>query len=413
MKRAVLIFTLFALAAMAMACDEEDIILNPFEERKIPEELAADAASVVNSNTRFALDFYAEVSSEPGNLFFSPFSISTALAMVYAGAAEVTESELADVFHFPLEQEQLHPAYGALVASLNRGTDLGGYELSTANGLWLQQGFPFLESFVEIPTTYYDAILETLNYAADPEGSRGRINGWVADKTRGRIEDLFPSGSITQQTVFVLANAIYFKGRWASEFDPDRTREESFKVSPDMEVRVPMMHQTAKFDYADFNDLKVLEMPYVGEDISMILFLPETVDGLPQLEAQLTVENMTSWISSLRNGRVGVTIPKFSMTIRFRLKQVLSAMGMPSAFSAGQADFSGMTGSGNVWIDDVFHKAFVEVNEEGTEAAAATGVGGPTSGPPGFVANHPFIFVIYDNVTGSVLFMGRVIDPSA
>ncbi len=385
---------------------------DPLTVRQLPDAVAADAPPVVEANTRFALDLYGRLRSTPGNLFFSPFSISTALAMTYAGAGGQTAEEMGTVLHTK-GIANLHPVYGALVASLDRGTDLGGYELRVANSLWGQKGAPIREPFLETVREHYGAGFDEVDFAGNSAAARAAINRWVAERTRDRIQDLFPSGTITDLTRLVLANAIYFKGQWATRFEPDRTADGPFHVAADRAVHVPMMHAEMTLRMTRDHEISVLEMPYRGGDLAMILLLPAAVDGLPALEASLTPERLTGWLDAAREGKIDVIIPRFKMTTEFELKRTLSDLGMPSAFDCDRADLSAMTTEKGWCLGTVRHKAFVEVNEEGTEAAAATGVGiALTSLPPSFVADHPFLFLIRDRVTGSILFMGRVADPS-
>ncbi|MBM3321072.1 MAG: serpin family protein [Candidatus Eisenbacteria bacterium] len=387
---------------------------DPFVERQIPAHLSADVSDVVESANRFAVDFYREIMNrKEGNLFCSPFSVSTALAMTDAGAAGETKAEMERVLRFSGNQENVHAAYGALVKSLDRGGALGGYRLNVANRLWGQTGYPFLETFLDVCANDYQAGFETLDFLMNWESARQTINLWVEGKTEERIKDLLPPGSVTRNTRLVLTNAIYFKGKWARQFDPKATTDQAFHRTGG-EASVPMMYQKETFGYARGTDLSILEMKYVGEDLSMFVFLPDSIDGLADLEAGLTFEALEAGIAAVRDQKVIVYLPRFEFTVDFELNAVLAAMGMPSAFNPETADFSGMDGTRDLFIHGVFHKAFVKTNEEGTEAAAATGVVmGVTSAPnyPIFRADHPFLFLIRDNVTGAVLFMGRVADP--
>lgn len=412
MKRIAPAMVILAALASPPAQCEEQAALDPIEARKIPRALSAEAKSLVESNNRFALDLYTEIRKQPGNLFFSPYGISTTLAMAYAGAAGKTQSEMAGVLHFDPDQEKLHPSYRALVTSLNQGSQADRYELHVANALWPQSGYSFLESFLTIPTKYYEAILEELDYSADAEACRGRINSWVEERTKGKVRELLPPMSVTALTRLVLTNAVYFKGLWAHEFDPGLTGSRKFTRSDGSEVDVPMMIQMGEFRLGEPKGLKILELPYRGRDLSMLILLPDEADGVPSLEAQLGAGALDGWISSLGTATVDVMIPKFTTASFLNLGEALSGMGMPSAFDSKSADFSGMTGTRDLFIGGVFHKAFVEVTEEGTEAAAATGMSMDTlSLGSVFAADHPFLFLIRDHVTGSILFMGRVEEP--
>lgn len=389
--------------------------VDPVQERRLAPEVQADAKPLVEANNRFAFDIYARLRGQGGNLFLSPFSISTAFGMTYAGAAGQTAEEMANVFHFPLPQGRLHPTFGALVRSLDRGIALGGYELRVANRTWGQQGFPFRDEFVRITREDYGAEMQQADFARNAESARKNINAWVAEQTNDRIRDLFPPGTIDSYTRLVLANAIYFKGLWSAQFDRAKTQDAPFYLSATNPVLVPTMKREDKARMAPLSGARMLELPYKGGDLSMLIVLPHQFDGLSELEASLTPDALRAAVAALEEtpGAIPIAIPRFRIESKFMLGTTLSDMGMPSAFLFGAADFSGMDGRRDLYIAHAIHQSFVEVNEEGTEAAAATGISvGATSLPPvSFVANHPFLFVIHDNVTGSILFMGRVMDP--
>ncbi|MBN1827134.1 MAG: serpin family protein [Candidatus Eisenbacteria bacterium] len=389
---------------------------DPFELRKIPAELAADVETVVEANNRFALDLYGALKNREGNLFFSPFSISTALAMTCAGARNETADEMESALHFDVVQDNLHASYGALVESIDRGSTTGGYRLSTANRLWGQAGYHFLDEFLATCANDYHAPMDTLDFVADPESARVTINDWVEEKTEGKIEDLLQPGTIHDLIRLVLTNAIYFKGDWLYQFDETETVSRPFHLSGGGETFAPFMSQREGFGYLQGDGFAALEMLYVGEDLSMLVFLPDERDGLGEIEAQLTHENLESWIASLDTRTVDVFLPSFTFTTTFALVPELAELGIEDAFIPGAADFSGIDGTRELFIGDVIHKAFVQVNEEGTEAAAATAVTVDASSIPDypvFRADHPFLFLILDRVTGSILFLGRVDDPTA
>lgn len=408
-------FVALAVAVVTTGCSGADEVSQSdrVDEQRAAEEMPADVRSVVASSNTFALELFDVIREEEGNIFLSPYSIATALAMTYAGAAGSTATEMAEVLRIQLSAEDAHPAFGDLVESLDRGSESGNYELSVANALWPQTGYTFLESYLSIPKDHYDAMLEELDYAGATEAARLRINAWVEEKTKEKIKGLLHEGDLDAATSLVLTNAIYFKGFWASQFNPEHTRTRPFTLIGGTEVLVPMMYQKAPFKYASLEQLKVLEMPYQGDDLSMIILLPDETDGIGKLEGQLSDESLARWTGAMREIRLEVMFPKFSMSSRFDLSEVLSGMGMPSAFTPG-ADFSKMTGARGLYIDKVIHQAFVDVDEKGTEAAAATAVIMTKSASINrFVANHPFLLLIRDNVTGSILFMGRVTDPTA
>jgi serpin B len=402
-----------ALLASCLGCASEGTPPSRPDPRTIPAELQADVDAIVRGNTGFAVDFYSRFRAEPGNIFMSPYSISTALAMTYAGAAGVTADEMARALHFDPQQARFHEAYGAVLESLNRGTSESGYRLDIANRLWGDRSLRALPSFLDVTREHYDAGFAAADFSGQPEAARVEINDWVLEKTGDRIRDLLPQGSITTLTRLVLVNAIYFKGLWAVPFKVEDTRNAPFHVSPGRTVHVPMMNQTLTAGLGSLDGLQVLELKYGGNDLSMVFLLPADRFGLPLLEERLTADHLGTWLAGIAETKVDVSIPRFKMTWESPLNGVLAGMGMPSAFDATGADFSGLNGERNLYITAVLHKAFVEVNEKGTEAAGATGVVvGTTSLPPSFVADHPFLFLIRDNVTGSLLFMGRVADPS-
>jgi serpin B len=377
----------------------------------------ADQAVVVEGNNAFAVALYHQLSHQAGNLFFSPESISTALAMAYAGARGSTASEMAKALHFTVPPGQLHPAMGALLRDLNAThTD---YQLNVANALWTQQGYTFLDQFLNLLKTDYGAGLQQVDFKGAPEAARSTINQWVEQKTQDKIKDLLARGSLRPDTRLVLTNAIYFKGNWQTQFDKAQTKTEDFYLSQTQPAATPLMHREGSFGYFDGGTFQVLEIPYKSKALSLIVLLPKERSGLPRLEDAMA-SNMQQWLSRVVPvPKVVVTIPRFKSTQEFELSTALRALGMPQAFGGG-ADFSGMTGKRDFAISAVIHKAFVDVNEEGTEAAAATAVTmralamrAPGPPPPVFRADHPFVFVIRDNGARSILFMGRITDPAS
>jgi serpin B len=379
---------------------------------------AADRAALVKGNNQFALDLYRQLHGEEGNLFFSPYSISAALGMTYAGARGETAEQMAKTLHFTLDNAALHPTFGALLKEINgAGKDprKRGYQLSSANALWAQKGYHFLPAFLKLTKDYYGAGENTVDFVGATEQARETINKWVEKETNDKIKELLKKGVLTTDTRLVLTNAIYFKGDWASQFKKDQTREELFHLTPETNTKAPLMHQTGKFSYFKDGAVQGLEMPYVGKDLSMVVLLPSKPDGLGELEKKLTANQLSSWLGKLHETKVDVTLPKFKTTREFQLKKALSELGMPLAFTFN-ADFSGINGGkDSLRIADVIHKAYVDVNEEGTEAAAATGVviEARSEPPPTpvFRADHPFVFLIRDRRSDSILFIGRIVQP--
>jgi len=375
----------------------------------------ADTATVLAGNTRFALDLYNRLRTAEGNLFLSPYSISAALAMTCAGARGTTEKQMAETLHFMPDGQMLHPAFSSLQSQLKQEQEKGQVELSIANALWVEKGFSLLKNFTDLTGRYYEASVNRVGFKNETERARLQINAWVEDKTKNKIQELIKPGVLDSLTRLVLTNAIYFKGNWARRFKKDRTREEQFWMEPGTAVMVPMMNGQDDFGYLEDEMLQALELPYAGDSLSMIVLLPRSIDGLGALEDTLAADTLTARLDAIRKREVRVSLPKFTMTSQFELAQTLGSMGMPEAFS-GAADFSGMTGGRDLFISAVVHKAFVDVNEEGTEAAAATGVAmrltaAPVS-PPVFRADHPFIFLIRHNPSGSILFLGRLTRPA-
>ena len=381
---------------------------------------------VVEGNNMFALELYAKLRSQGGNLFVSPYSISTALAMTHAGARGRTASQMAQVLHFPAiaepssprsDQRQVASAYGQIIKDLNKRGEKGAYTLNVANALWGQKGYGFLEEFLELVRTNCGGQLSEVDFIGATEAARKTINAWVEKQTKGKIKDLIPAGVLDSMTRLVLTNAIYFKGNWARQFKKDQTQDAPFILADGRTIQTPMMNQTAQFGYTETETLQGLELPYVDKELSMIILLPRELDGLSKLEETLTAENLSQWLGRLYSREVVVSVPKFKVTTQFSLASVLQSMGMTDAFSSS-ADFSGMDGKKDLFISAVIHKAYVDVNEEGTEAAAATGVTmkltsfGPSETPV-FRADHPFLFLIRDNNSGGILFIGRVMDPKA
>jgi serpin B len=388
-----------------------------------PETRTTALAAGINA---FAVDLYrrlAESNDEqeaersgngagPANLFFSPAGISTALAMTCAGARGATACEMERTLRFPCDQTRLHGACQDLMSHLASGEADPRVALLIANRLWGTREVRFLPEFLAITRERYGAELERLDFARGPEPSRAIINNWVASRTKGRILDLVPAGRISPATVLVLTNAIYFHGQWAQSFAHDETQEQPFHLATGEVRTAPMMHQQGSFECDDREEVLVLELPYANDKLSFVAVLPRERDGLARLEARLSAELLQGWLDDLQKRPARVWLPRLKLASDFELSKILAAIGMPSAFAAARADFSGMTGKRDIFIDAVFHKAYIEVQEEGTEAAAATAVvikKGPV--PLNFRADHPFLFLIRDRQSGAIVFMGRVANP--
>ncbi|NQU98463.1 serpin family protein [Candidatus Woesearchaeota archaeon] len=383
---------------------------------------------VVNANNQFAFELYSELNkAEDSNIFYSPYSISAALAMTYEGAKGQTADEMQSVFHFP-ENNILRPNFAAIYNDINQGNK--AYELRTGNALWAQYDYQFLEDYTSRVEKYYGGKVANLDFKQETEKSRQTINSFIEEQTNNKIKDLIPAGVLNSMTRLVLTNAIYFKGTWEWEFDKSDTREQDFKITPTNVVKTPMMYMDpdkARFNYADLEDLQILELPYKGEKISMLILLPkqgqdydretgEVITSDYTLEdIELSSEKLEEYKAQMTETKLdSIYLPKFEFDTKYFMADTLSTLGMPTAFSSS-ADFSGMDRTNNLYISSVIHQAYVKVDEKGTEAAAATAVvmEAMAAMPRNvFRADHPFIFIIQEKGTGNILFMGRVTNPT-
>ena len=382
--------------------------------------------TLVEGNTAFAFDLYQAVRREEGNLFYSPHSLSLALGMLYAGARGPTASQMAGALQFRLPQSALHPAFNALDLELKSraGTPAEGDDtpkgprLNIVNALWGRAGYPFLLEYLDVVGENYDAGLRGMDFAGDPEGARRIINDWVSEQTENTIRDLLPEGSIHPDIALVLTNAIHFQADWLRPFPKWGTEERPFRLRDGSLVDAPTMSGQVVIGYANGDGYQAVELPYRDESASMVVFLPDE-GRFEQFEGRLDAELVAVAIESIEPRSVQLYMPKFEFDSSFDMKGVLSGMGMPDAFSASEADLSGVNGLacptvGCLVVETAVHKAFISVDEEGTTASAATGITvGPTSLPPDFRIDRPFIFLIRDVPTGAVLFVGRVVDPRA
>ena len=414
------ILLVLSLAACARPVAGEEVKSNK-PRITSPSVTPVDATSLVEGNGVFAFDLYQVLRSKDGNLFYSPHSISMALAMTYAGARTETAQQMAGTLHFTLPQDRLHPAFNSLDAELSQrgqgaqGKDEKGFRLNVVNAIWGQKDYTFQPSFLDILAQNYGAGLRILDFINKTENSRITINDWVSDQTEGRIKDLVPQGAITDLTRLVLTNAIYFNAAWLNQFNKDATKNGQFNLVNGQQVTVPMMKQTATTAYTKGEGYQALELPYDGREISMVILLPDA-GRFQEFEQKLEADQVSGIVTNLKSARVNLTMPRFEFDSEFSLKDALAAMGMPVAFT-DNADFSGMTGKRELFISDVLHKAFVSVDETGTEAAAATAVivgvtSAPVEPPVEFNVDRPFIFLIRDIPTGEILFVGRVLNPS-
>ncbi len=385
---------------------------------KNPTISASDMQTQVDGNNAFALDVYHSLRSEDGNLILSPFSISLALAMTYAGARAETASQMADVLNFSA-QEQTHPAFNALDLALEEPSimldkDQEPMQLSIANSVWAEQTFTFLPDFLDTLSLNYGAGIYLLDFINNPDPSRKEINQWVSDETKDKINDLLPENSVTTDTKMVLVNAIYFKADWLSPFDANDTRDGNFTLLDGSQITVPMMGQRMTIPYMLGDGYTAAELPYAGESAVMTVLVPDE-GRFEEIESQLEDTMFREVLKKLALADVTLSIPKFEYESDFNLSETLAGMGMPLAFDANQADFSGMTDQQDLYIGNIIHKAFVAVDEKGTEAAAATAVimEGATAMMPDnlLVIDRPFLYFIRDVETGQILFIGRVVNP--
>ncbi|XP_075682814.1 serpin B6-like isoform X1 [Rhinoderma darwinii] len=377
--------------------------------------------SLATANGNFAIDLFKKLteSDNKRNLFFSPISISSALAMVYLGAKGNTATQMSKVLQFE-KVKDVHAAFQSLISEINKpDTD---YLLRTANRLYGEKSFTFLDEFLGSTQKNYQADLQSVDFSAKPEDCRKEINSWVEQKTEGKIQDLLPSGSVDSLTRLVLVNAIYFKGNWSNQFDKNSTREMPFRLNKNETKPVQMMYKKAKYPMTYVGELftKVLELPYVNNELSMIIMLPDDIQdgttGLEKLEQELTYEKFADLTNpdNMDRTEVKLSLPKFKLENSYDLESVLGGLGMTDAFDMGKCDFTCMSGDRDLVLSKVFHKSFVEVNEEGTEAAAATGAVimlRCARMVPSFTCDHPFLFFIIHKQSRCILFFGRFTSP--
>ncbi len=368
--------------------------------------------AIARAGTELAVDLYRKLGATPGNLFFSPSSIYTALAMVTSGARGQTARQLERALRLKLAGSGLREQRASLEAANGAGV-----QLSIANALWGQRGHSFLPAFLEELKTNFHSPLESVDFRTSAEKARVSINRWVEKVTRERIKDLLPPRLLSELTRLVLVSAIYFKGSWASPFDKAFTRSEPFYLAGGKQVKVPLMMQSTRARLAASKDVQVLELPYKGDRLAMVVLLPVKRDGLPALERQLSRAWLEARLASLKAQEVEIWLPRFKLTQAIMLVPTLEALGIKDLFKDRVADLSGIDGTRALHISAAVHKAFVEVNELGTEAAAATAMaasgGGPPPKRPEVRVDHPCVFLIRDRVTGTILFLGRLAEPSA
>jgi len=370
---------------------------------------------VTNANNKFALNFYSFAKEDGKNIFFSPISIMTAFAIVYEGANGITADEMQQVFKFTNDEQKRKKEFQSFLNEFNNSDMVGSnseYVLHMANALWVANHFEPQKEYVDTAKTYYDSRVDKVDFVTD--SGANTINDWVKSQTQNKIEELIKPEDTDEMTALIITNAIYFQGDWVRQFNPSFTQQANFYINENETVRVNMMDlDKPMLNYAENDLLQMIQLPYKGDKMSMLVLLPKEIDGLDALEKEMTVENLTLWRNSLEEKMSGVYLPKFTTATEYDLKKILLPMGIRTAFDSRDADFSGMSESDPIFIDSAIHKTFVSVDEKGTEAAAATGITGKLqSGPPNmFRADHPFVFIIQDDSNGNILFIGRLVNP--
>ena len=371
---------------------------------------AESVSKLVSSLNDFSFDFYRKIANvEEGNIFFSPYSIFVALSMAYEGAHGNTATQMYNILNFFQNDSETQGSFGKIYNLLNQKQE--GYRISTANAFWIQQNYPFLTEYINLLQNYYMAEANELDFSKNVEAAR-TINTWIENQTNGKIKDMIDPSALSEFTRLVLTNAIYFKGLWENPFDSKYTTKIDFKVDSSKTVKVDMMSlSNCIFNYTETDELQILRMPYEGNDLSMLVILPKE-NNISIADSSLNTLNIEDWNSRFDEIKINIDIPKFKFKTEYNLNNVLTKMGMVDAFSEIDADFSGMDGKKSLFISDILHKAFVEVNEKGTEAAAATAVILTTSVVTNtFNADHPFVFLIQHESTGAILFMGKIMSP--
>ena len=411
---------IFSLLFLCIGCIENN---DPVSETNAVDEdstmyaSSADEYDIAIANNAFAFDMYSNIVKEE-NLVFSPYSIFTAMAICYGGAGGTTQEQIASVFNYPLSKPVLEEASKNMMATINSDTD--NYDLSTANALWVRKEYPLNSEFSTNSKEYYGGNVTNLDFRSEPEESRVIINNWVASKTNDKIKDLIPEELITEDTAIIITNAVYFKGTWMNEFDTANTAKRAFYNSSSNENPVDMMYTQEFFSYGESENAKILELPYKGDDLCMYIVLPEE-NNIEEFEDTFTISDYNELKSSMESQYIVHTyLPKFKIDVKTELPDTLRNMGVVDAFDGNLANFSGMYNvqlvpeDYNLWLDDVIHQAFIDVQEEGTEAAASTAIEATDGAIPTvleFKADHPFMFFIEDKRTGCILFMGKVENP--
>lgn len=418
LHRSFLLLTILTILLSACGGPAATLMESSRSREKNPRVDEDSLSALVDGNNAFALDLYQSLRSGTGNLILSPFSISLALAMTYAGARGETEAQMAQTMNFSA-QDEVHPAFNALDLALeesdiNLDKDQEPMQLNIANAVWAEQTFSFLQDYLDLIAVNYGAGVHVSDFKNNFEPTRKEINQWVSDETEDKIKDLLPEDSIGPDTRMVLVNAIYFKADWLDQFDANDTFDNTFNLVDGSQVTVPMMGQSMFIPYVSGDGYQAVELPYAGNSAAMDIIVPDS-GRFEEIESTLTADTLDGILSNMQQSSLVLRMPKFEFESSFSLTDALSIMGMPAAFDRNAADFSGMTGQKDLFIGNVIHKAFVAVDEEGTEAAAATAVVMEAAGAPFFdltlIVDRPFIFLIRDLESGQILFIGRVMNP--
>jgi serpin B len=424
MRKTIILFFVAAIipALFLSACGPAQVAASQLSRVESPNAPASDLGQLVAGNTAFAFDLYQAVRSQSGNLVYSPYSISLAFSMVYGGAAGETARQMAEVLHYSLPAARFHPAFNTLDVALadrpNQAVDVPEkerFQLSIANATWAQKDYAFLPAYLDLLALNYGAGMHLVDFRNAPETARKQVNAWVSEQTKKRIQDILPVNSVDLHTVLVLANAIYFKADWQSEFNAGFTNPGSFHLLDGSTVNIPMMQKqpAESYAYAEGDGWQAISLPYKGGLAGMAIILPKQ-GTFEDFEAGLTTGKYQSIVSALKSQTVNLSLPKFKFEAELELKKTLTGMGMQDVFTENVADLSRMDGMHRLYLSEAFHKAFIAVDEKGTEAAAATAiVAAPASafGGANMRIDRPFLFFIRDVPSGTVLFMGRVVDP--
>ena len=403
-KLVTLLVILITLTSFLPGCTKYKYTSPKADETGWSEEGVEELSRAIN---RFAINLYLNI-SEKENIFFSPYSIFSAFALLYEGARGDTARELEKVFFFPNDQTVRRPNFARIYNLINNNSRY--FDLHTANALWIQKNYPILQDYLQVIETYYGGEAFNVDFSGATEQTRELINEWIEHQTNYTIKDFFPPNSIDPLTRLVLTNAIYFKGIWLKQFDENETTEDIFWIDNDTTVKIQMMKVYDFFNYTETDDLQIIELPYKGKRICMLVLLPKR--NIEQIEDNLTINSLNSWVENLTEQRIEVYLPKINLSTEYSLKEILESMGLHSIFCPGEADFSGIDGTKNLFVDEAIHKAFIKIDEKGTEASAATGIIMPISLPTIFRADHPFIFLILDKETDIILFMGKIVNPA-